>query len=121
MVHIFSLKRLGLSSVLGFLLPLGYAFTLSIVSDYTGKTAPDFLVLPFGWPRPLWIFLMGRQPLETDVATGLLFMAVCNIALYGFVIYTALLMISILRRKRVDSEPPPPPEHFHPEQLGTKQ
>jgi hypothetical protein len=121
-VRFFSIKRLLLSSVLGFLLPLSYAFALSIVSDYTRKPAPDFMVLPFGWPRPIWIFFMGRQPAEADLATGLLFMAGCNIALYGFFIYAALLMISILRMKPVDNEPPPPPDQFQilSEHLGSK-
>jgi hypothetical protein len=112
MVRIFSIKRMVLSLVLGFLLPLGYAFTLSVASDYTGKTVPDFMTMPFGWPRPLWVLLMGRQPAEADLLTGLIFLAICNIMLYGFVIYAALLMLSIVRRKREDIEPPPPPEHF---------
>jgi hypothetical protein len=112
LVRIFSIKRILLSSVLGFLLPLGYAFTLSEVSDYTGKTVPDFMVMPFGWPRPLWIFLMGRQPSEADIIPGLLFMAACNIVLYGSLVYAALLMLHVLRGKRVDYDSPPPPEQF---------
>jgi hypothetical protein len=99
-----------LSVILGFLLPLSYAFALSEISDYTGKTAPDFLVWPFGWPRPLWILLMGRQPRESDLLIGILFMALCNIALYGAIVYVALSLIALLR-KQVHYEPPPPPEY----------
>ena len=85
---------------------------LSLASDYTGKTAPDFMVMPFGWPRPLWILLMGHQPSDADVAVGLIFMAVCNIVLYGSVVYGALLMLSMLKTKRVNHGVPPPPERF---------
>jgi hypothetical protein len=109
-VRIFSIKRLGLSAALGFLLPLSYAFTLSEVSDYTGKAAPNFALMLFGWPRPIWIFLLGRQPEESDILTGLLFLAICNIMLYGALSYTALSMVSLFRKKQVDFEPPPPPE-----------
>jgi hypothetical protein len=112
-VRIFSVRRLALSVVLGFLLPLGYSFLLSEASDYIGKAAPEFLVMPFGWPRPLWIFLMGRQPTENDIIGGIIFLAVCNTLLYGVIVYVALLMFSVARRKRVGYESPPPPEHFH--------
>ena len=101
-----------ISLVLGFLLPLSYAFLLSQVFDHLGKITPQFLVMPFGWPRPLWIFLMGRQPREDDLAVGLLFMAVCNIALYGILVYISLFSLSLLRRKQTEDEPvPPPPKH----------
>ena len=109
MVRIFSLKRVLLSALLGFLVPLSYAFVLSEALDYTGKTAPDFLVMPFGWPRPLWILLIRRQPSDGDLIAGLIFVAICNIVLYGTLIYAALLIISASRSKRVDREPPPPP------------
>jgi hypothetical protein len=100
-----------LSVILGFLVPLSYAFALSEIADYTGKTAPDFLVWPFGWPRPLWILLMGRQPRESDLLIGILFMALCNIALYGAVVYVALSLATLLRRKQMHDDLPPPPEH----------
>ncbi len=111
-MRLFSIKRIILASILGFLLPLGYAFMLSVASDYTGKTVPDFMVIPFGWPRPVWIFLTGRQPLEFDIIVGLLFMALCNIALYGTLSYAALLIFSVMRNKEVNYEPPPMPKHY---------
>lgn len=113
MVRIFGIKRLGLAALLGFLLPLSYALILSEVSDYTGKPVPDFMVMPFGWPRPIWIFLMGRQPTEADILGGIIFMALCNIALYGAISYASLTMLAVLRRKRVEYEPPPPPQQTH--------
>ena len=109
LARIFSIKRLGLAAALGFLLPVSYAFTLSEVSDYIRTPAPEFMVWPFGWPRPVWIFLMGRQPREGDVIGGI-FLTLCNVALYGVLGYAALTMISILRRRRVEYELPPPPE-----------
>jgi hypothetical protein len=52
---------------------------------------------------------MGRQPEEADVLPGLLFMALCNIALYGVIVYAVLSMLSLFRRKQLDYEPLPPP------------
>lgn len=107
--RIFSVRRILLSFVLGFLVPLSYAFSLSLVSDYTGKSVPDSMVHPFGWPRPLWIFLMGRQPTESDITHGIVFMALCNIALYGTLIYVVLFAFQLLRHKPVDAGLPPTP------------
>jgi hypothetical protein len=97
--------------ILGFLLPLGYAFLLSEASDYTGKTAPDFMVMPFGWPRTLWIYLMGRQPSESDLVGGIIFIAVCDTLLYGLIVYASLLVISVSTSKPIVSESMPPPPH----------
>src|SRR5258706_749390 len=98
-VRVFNIKRLLLSVILGFLFPLGYAFLLSEASDYTGKTAPDFMVMPFGWPRPLWIYIMGRQPSESDLVGGIIFMAACDPVFFGFIVSVYLLLISITTRK----------------------
>lgn len=108
-MRIFTIGRLLISFVLGFLLPLSYAVALSLFSDYTGKSAPEFMVFPFGWPRPLWIFLMGRQPLESDIILGIVFMALCNIALCGTLSYLALSALQVLRHKPPDPGLPPPP------------
>lgn len=110
-VRIFSIKRLLLSVILGFLLPLGYAFLLSEASDYTRKAVPDFMVMPFGWPRTLWIYIMGRQPSESDLVGGIIFIAVCDTLLYGLIVYVSLLLISISTRKPIASESMPPPPH----------
>lgn len=89
-IRVFSVKRLILSIVLGFLLPLSYAIILSEAIDRTGRPAPEVMVTPFGWPRPLWIFLMGRQPSESDLIAGIVFLTVCNIALYGAITLRSL-------------------------------
>jgi len=108
-MRIFSMRRILLSCVLGFLVPLSYAFALSLGSDYTGKSVPDFMVNPFGWPRPLWILLMGRQPLEDDIIPGIVFIAMCNIALYGGLVYLTLSALQLLKSKPADARLPPPP------------
>ena len=109
-VRFFSVWRLLLSVVLGLLLPLGYAFLLSSAFDYLHRTPPDYLIWPIGWPRPLWILTMGRQPRESDYVYGLTFVILCNVALYGSMVYGVLTMLALVRRRRVEYEPPPPPE-----------
>jgi hypothetical protein len=111
-VQIFSLKRAVVSLILGFLLPLSYAFLLSETFDYLRRPAPEFLAWPFAWPRPLWIFLMGRQPSESDLIGGIVFIASCNILLYGSMTYVALLILSRLRGKPMEIGEPPPPKPF---------
>ena len=110
MVCIFSVKRLILSIILGILLPLAYLFALSLVFDHSNKIPPNFLIMPIGWPRPVWIFLMGRQPTEADLVIGMTFMIGGNIMLYGALSYVGLLALSIIRKdKRTDFDAPPPP------------
>jgi|SRR5882672_278945 len=109
-IRIFSIKRILLSCVLGFLIPLSYAVALSLFSDYTGRFIPELMVYPFGWPRPLWIFLMGRQPLESDIILGIVFLALCNVALYGMLVYIGLSALQFLRHKPAGPELPPMPQ-----------
>lgn len=111
-MRVFSIKRLGMSLVLGFLLPLGYAIFLSELYDFLKKPTPQFLAWPFGWPRPLWIFLMGRQPTEDDLVFGIAFMAACNVLLYGLLVYVSLSVLSRIRRRPVHDELPPLPTPF---------
>jgi hypothetical protein len=111
-MRILSLRRLGLSLALGLVLPLGYAFLLSFVFDFLKKPTPQFLVWPFGWPRPLWILLIGHQPSEADLISGIVFVALCNVLLYGSIVYLALSVVSQTKKKPVAGEPPPPPNLF---------
>ena len=113
-MRIFSFRRAALSCVLGFLLPLSYGFLLSEAADYARRPIPQFLVWPFGWPRPVWIFLMGREPRQEDIVGGIIFLAACNILLYGTLVYVALTMLSVVRRRKADYAPPPPPRNDHP-------
>jgi hypothetical protein len=52
---------------------------------------------------------MGRQPLEDDIIPGIVFIALCNIALYGVLVYVALSALQLLKRKPADVGLPPPP------------
>lgn len=109
-VRIFSIWRLLISAVLGFILPLSYSFALHALDKYIAQKTADFLTFPFFWPRPLWIFFMGRQPTEDDLGFGLLFMAISNIVLYGTLVYVALSAFQILRQKPAELESPPTPQ-----------
>lgn len=111
-MRVFSMKRVLVSLVLGFLLPLSYALLLSFAYDFLKKPTPQFLVWPFGWPRPLWILLMGRQPSEADLLSGIAFMAACNVLLYGSLVYVSLFVLSLIRRQPTEAEPPPLPARF---------
>ena len=106
--RLFSFKRMALSVLLGFFIPFGYAFLLSEVSDYTKIIPPDFMIMTFGWPRPLWIILMGRDPTEADIIPGIIFMAVCNTVVYGAAVYVFLSLFSLARKSRVRDLPLPP-------------
>jgi hypothetical protein len=108
-IRIFSVRRILYSAVLGLFVPLTYALTLSLAADYSGRSIPNFMVYPFGWPRPLWIYLMGHQPSEDDLIFGIVFIALCNIALYGALSYMALTALHLLRHKPVEPTLPPPP------------
>ena len=111
MMRVFSIKRFALSVIMGFLFPLTYAIFLSLLFDFIRQPTPQFLVWPFGWPRPLWILLLGRQPSEADLLSGIAFIALCNVLLYGSVCYFAF-SIWALRRKPAAGDPPPMPTPF---------
>jgi hypothetical protein len=52
---------------------------------------------------------MGRQPVEGDIIFGIVFLTVCNIALYGTLIYISLSALHLLRHRRAEPGAPPPP------------
>jgi hypothetical protein len=108
LLRIISVKRMALSAALGFLLPLSYAFLLSEVSNYTGKIPPDFMAMTFGWPRPLWVLLMGEPRSDSALLGGIFFLAVCNTIAYGAAVYVALSMFSLVRKTRAGHHQPPP-------------
>ena len=118
-VRIFSLKRLLVSAALGVLLLSGYVFALFLI-DLSGKflldgdTSPaSFMLTILAWPGPLWS-LVGGQFDDESMVPGLLFFAFCNIVLYATIIYLALLVISLVRRRLTPPNlPPPQPEQFH--------
>ena len=109
-VRVFSLKRLLLSIILGILFLSSYVFGLFLI-DLWGQTPPNLVLLVIGWPRWLWI-LMGRQFSGDDLVSGLAFLAFCDTVLYAVMIYSVLLALASVRRKRTGPDPPPPPQDF---------
>jgi hypothetical protein len=53
---------------------------------------------------------MGRQPLESDLTGGIVFLTICNIVVYGVTVYGALLMLSLIKRKPSEAELRRPPK-----------
>ena len=112
-VRIFSLKRAALSFLVGFLVPFAYVLTLFLVSYYIKDIPLKTLEVPIAWPTLLWDFFINEPREDVNFAAGLLFMTICNVALYGTITYVVVLTFSMLRREPVVFEPPPAPEHFH--------
>jgi hypothetical protein len=117
LLRIFSVKRMALSAALGFLLPLGYVILLSEVSDYSGRTPPDFLVMTFLWPRPLWVLLMGEPRSDSDIIVGVVFLAVCNTVAYGTAVYVTLSMFFLARKTQAGYQSPPVGHEVRPHKL----
>ncbi len=111
-VRVFSVWRLLLSVALGLLIPLGYAYTLHLAQEATGWRPTEPFLMPFAWPRPVWIFLMGRPVMPDDFAPILLFAALGNVALYGTLAYVGLTLVPLFRRRGAAFEPPPLPGGF---------
>ena len=113
-VRIFSLKRMILSIVLGFMLPVSYLLTLFLIFYFTGKRQSEILVIPVAWPRVLWDALVDQPRSDANLASGLLFIAVCDTAVYGALSYIILLTTSVLTPKPVVLESPPTPAQCDP-------
>jgi hypothetical protein len=112
-VRIFSVTRLFLSVLLGFLLLVSYVVMLFLI-DLAGKTPPAVVLSVIGWPRWFWMRLGGSFS-DDDMISGFTFFAICDTALYAAITYPLLLALSFVRRKRAVPDPPPPPkpEQFH--------
>jgi len=113
-VRVFSVKRLVLSIVVGFLFLVSYVAGLFLI-DQAGRNPPNVMLAVIGWPRWLWI-LLGGQFSEDSMLSGFTFFAICDTALYAAIIYSVLLALSIVTPKRVVLDPPPPPK---PEQFDS--
>lgn len=108
----FSFKRIVLSVFVGFMLQVNYLLLLFLFFEYTGKNPSEIFVIPVAWPRVLWDFLVDQPRSDANRNAGLLFITICNTAVYGAISYVALLAISRLKRKPMVLEPPPMPEQF---------
>lgn len=115
-VRVFSVTRLFLSVLLGFLFLVSYVVMLFLI-DRAGKTPPDLILSVIGWPRWFWMRLGGTFSAD-DMVSGFTFFAICDTALYAAIAYPLLLAVSFVRRKRavLDLPPPPKPEQFYSDQ-----
>jgi hypothetical protein len=107
-VRVFSVRRLLLSLVLGFVIPVSYLLMLARLGPGRVKRSQfEILIIPIRWPFSLWLFLTQRPPVGRELIVAFIFLAVCNTALYGTIIYAVLFAVSLVRRKPAALEPPP--------------
>jgi hypothetical protein len=105
--RVFSLKRLLLSVVLGFLIPFSYVLTLFKLRRLR-RSIFEVVITPIRWPFSLMMYFLGRQPTKQELPAAFVFLMVCNVALYGSLIYLVLLAVAAVRRKRATVPSPPP-------------
>jgi len=118
-IRTLSLKRVILSIVVGFICPLSFLLTLFLIFYFTGKDPSENLVMLVAWPRMLWDLLAGQPRSDANLATGLLFIAICDTVVYGAITYVILTAVSVVRPKTVALEPPPTPQEIHPDPLNS--
>jgi len=99
------MKRLALSLLGGFLLPLLYTIVVAPLTPYNNNRTLDFLAqVPVRWP----ILLLARLhvfPFQSE-PWQLLYLISCNVILYGSLIYFVLFALS--KRKTTGPLPPGP-------------
>jgi hypothetical protein len=113
-IRVFSFQRILLALVLGFVSPLTYLLTLFLIFYFTGKQASQNFVMLAAWPRVIWDVLVDQPRSEANVASGLLFIAICDTLVYGAIMYVILTAVSVIKPKTVVIEPPPSPHQIHP-------
>jgi hypothetical protein len=116
-IRIFSLKRVILSIVVGFMCPVTFLLTLFLIFYFTGKDASENFVMLVAWPRVLWDLVADQPRSDANVATGLLFIAICDTVVYGAITYVILTAVSVVRPKTAALEPPPTPQEIQPARL----
>lgn len=118
-IRIFSLKRVILSNVVGFMCPASFLLTLFLIFYFTGKDPSENVVMLVAWPRVLWDLLADQPRSDANLATGLLFIAICDTVVYGAITYVILTAVSVVTPKTVALEPPPTPQEIHPGPLNS--
>jgi hypothetical protein len=105
------MKRLLLSLLGGFGLPLLYAVIVGPLSVYIKSERINHLLwIPIGWPQILCFYLSPMSYSSPSLPDNAIFaiQIVCDVALYGSLTYIILLARS-LRKRKTYTEPPPPP------------
>jgi hypothetical protein len=101
------MKRLALSAVCGFLVPLVYSVIAVLVTAYGKNPILKQLVgIPVRWPLLIY-YRIAYLPFPIL----LVYITACNVLLYGFVTYFVLWRFS-KRKKASYPLPPPPPTNF---------
>jgi len=100
------MKRLALSVVGGFLLPLLYSIIVGLLTAYiTNNRTLDFLALmPIRWPV-LLLYQSRVIPFERELSL-LLYIVICNVIFYGTLIY--FVQFALSKRKKTTRLPAPP-------------
>jgi hypothetical protein len=105
-------ERLALSVIGGVAIPFVLAITLGPLSNYTeNRTLRLVMGIPTGWPRLLYFRLFppyARDSFAENKVAFLLFILVCDIALYTLITYCALSIWAFRKKSRLSELPPPP-------------
>jgi hypothetical protein len=106
------MKRLLLSLLGGFVIPLLYAIIVGPLSTYTESWRIKYILwAPIGWPRILQFYLFSSPfgpGQRIGDATFAVIQIACDVALYGSLTYIFLLTRSLRKRKSYTGPPPPP-------------
>lgn len=104
------MKRLALSVLGGFGIPFLYSIIVGPLTPYirNNSTLDLLAMVPVRWPI-LIFYRLGVAPFESEIAI-LIYMIVCNVALYT--LFTYFLLWGFSRRKTSRSATPPEPPPF---------
>ena len=109
------MKRIVLSLAGGILLPFSYAILLGPVSLLTEDESLRWLFgMPIRWPAELYfeIWLWSGFSFSVSDEAFMVLIVGCNVLLYGFLTYCALLLLSLRRNQAKPNSPPLPPVDF---------
>ena len=100
------MKRLALSLIGGFLLPLLYSIIVGPLTPYikNNRTLDFFAMVPVRWPI-LLLYQLRVMPFESELWL-LLYVVSCNVIFYGSLIY--FVQFALSKRKKTSRLPPAP-------------
>jgi hypothetical protein len=100
------MKRLTLSLISGFLLPILYSIIVGPFTPYikNNRTLDLLAMLPVRWPI-LLLYQLRVMPFESKLSL-LLYAISCNVIFYGSLIY--FLQFALSKRKETSPLPPAP-------------
>jgi len=111
-IGLHGMKRLLLSVVGGFGIPILYSIMAASLSPYIGNDRINYLLwIPIGWPKILYFYLFApfsNHALNLENGTVLVIIIACDVILYGSFSYSLLLLRSF-RKVKAHTESPPAP------------